>query len=199
MKKHICLLVVALLLNACGPTATDVPATETRTSATEASTAEMEASKTPTPFELRSPGFEPEGMIPERFSCNGEDLAPELMWSSPPEGTQSLALVFNDPDAGSQGWVHWVLFNLPPDLRGLPEGQSAEAIPAESVNGANSWGTGGYGGPCPPPGSTHRYVFSLYALDTALDLPEGSTRAEVLAAIEGHVLAEAELAGSFRR
>ena len=151
------------------------------------------------PFELTSPAFESEGSIPKHFACNGDDTSPELTWGDAPAGTQSLALIFNDPDAGASGWVHWVLFNIPPNTTGLPEGVGADAIPAGSLNGDNSWGTPGFRGPCPPEGSTHRYVFSLYALDISLEGPQGATRKELLAAMDGHILAQSDLAANFSR
>ncbi|MEX2161684.1 MAG: YbhB/YbcL family Raf kinase inhibitor-like protein [Anaerolineales bacterium] len=152
------------------------------------------------PFELSSPAFEGEGIIPDRYSCKGEDISPELRWGDPPAGTQSYAIVFDDPDAGGGGWVHWVAYNIPPDARAMPEAVPSTAVIRDSaVHGANSWGSLQYRGPCPSQGSTHRYLFKLYALDAMLDLEPGAGKRELLAAMEGHILAEVELAANFTR
>jgi Raf kinase inhibitor-like YbhB/YbcL family protein len=138
-------------------------------------------------------------MIPVRFTCDGEDRSPELAWSGAPVGTETFALVVDDPDAPGGDWVHWVLFDLPAESTGLPEGVPASEHPEPGgVHGKNSWGRLGYGGPCPPSG-THRYFFRLYALDRRLALRAGATKAEVLAAAEGHVLDRAELMGRYSR
>jgi Raf kinase inhibitor-like YbhB/YbcL family protein len=153
----------------------------------------------PMEFKLSSPAFQAEEPIPTRFACDAEDLSPELGWGDPPEGTQSFVLIMDDPDAPVGTWVHWVLFNIPGAQRGLSEGISPEAEFADgSLHGENSWGNLGYGGPCPPSG-THRYFFKLYAIDFMLDLPSGASKAQVMDAIEGHVLAESELMGIYTR
>lgn len=150
-------------------------------------------------IELKSAAFAPGEPIPTRYTCDGDDLSPPLEWGDPPEGTQSLALIVDDPDAPGGTWVHWVLYNLPADTRSL-----AEAIPADadlqdgSQHGNNSWKRLGYGGPCPPSG-THRYFFKLYALDTVLDPDPGKSKDNLLQAIEGHILAQAELMGTYTR
>ena len=150
---------------------------------------------------LTSTAFEPGGPIPARHTCDGEDIAPPLQWSDPPEGTRSFALVVDDPDAPDprapqRVWVHWVLYDLPADARSLPEGGTP--LPPGTRQGRNDWGRTGYGGPCPPIGR-HRYFHKLYALDTVLgDLGE-PTKAELLAAMQGHVLAEAQLIGTYER
>jgi hypothetical protein len=151
-------------------------------------------------LELTSEAFAAEGAIPERFTCDGEDVSPPLSWSAPPEGTQSFALIVDDPDAPAGTWVHWVLFNIPADTRSLPEAVPAEdQLPDGSLQGENSWRRHDYGGPCPPSGSTHRYVFKLFALDTRLDLQAGATKEQVLSAMEGYVLAQGELTGTYSR
>ena len=120
-----------------------------------------EPTEPPMPFELTSPAFVHGDPIPVKFSCDGEDISPELVWGDPPEGTQSFVLIFDDPDAPGGTWIHWVLYNIPAEARGLAEGITADPILADgSMNGKNSWGTLGYGGPCPPSG-THRYFFKL--------------------------------------
>jgi Raf kinase inhibitor-like YbhB/YbcL family protein len=149
------------------------------------------------PFELTSPAFENEGVIPDRFSCKGEDISPELVWGDPPEGTQSFALVFDDPGAP---WVHWVVYNLAPVLRGLPEAiPDGETVLDTARHGVNSWGTQDFRGPCPPAGSTHRYVFILYALDSTLNFDTVPDKRQLGAAMEGHILAQVELAANFTR
>lgn len=150
-------------------------------------------------FEIRSSAFKHGEPIPRRYTCDGDDVSPPLEWTDPPDGTKSFVLINDDPDAPAGTWVHWVLFNIPATARSLPEGVSDDReFPDGSRNGRNSWNRLGYGGPCPPSG-THRYFFKLYALDTVLDLPPGATKAQVLDAIEGHVLAQAELMGTYRR
>ncbi|RLE11685.1 MAG: YbhB/YbcL family Raf kinase inhibitor-like protein [Actinobacteria bacterium] len=143
-------------------------------------------------MQITSPSFEQGADIPTVFSCDGDDLSPELNIENIPDNTVTLALIMDDPDAPGGTWVHWVAFDFPPtDV--IPEG-----IPLLGIGGNNSWGTTGYGGPCPPSG-THRYFFKLFALDDALELPEGSTIEEVLGAMEGHILARGELMGRYTR
>ncbi|MGD2124588.1 MAG: YbhB/YbcL family Raf kinase inhibitor-like protein [Desulfobacteraceae bacterium] len=138
-------------------------------------------------------------MIPRQYTCDGKDISPPLSWSAVPEGTQSLALICDDPDAPMGTWVHWVLFNLPANIDSLPEEVPASrTLDSGAKHGKNDFRRFGYGGPCPP-GGTHRYYFKLYALDTMLDLDPGLTKAELLKAMEGHVLAEGQLMGCYRR
>jgi len=146
-------------------------------------------------FELTSSVFANGEGIPAKYTCDSEDISPPLEWSNPPEGTQSLALIMDDPDAPVGTWDHWLLFNIPADLRSFPE---QAGPPPGSVDGKNSWGRTGYGGPCPPSG-THRYFFKFYALDNTLDLPAGADKTQLLQAIEGHILAQAELMGTYAR
>ena len=151
-------------------------------------------------LELTSEAFGPQEAIPERFTCDGEEISPPLSWSAPPDATRSFVLIVDDPDAPMGTWVHWVLFNVPADARALPENVPAEdQLPDGSLHGNNSWRRSDYGGPCPPSGSSHRYVFKLYALDTQLDLEAGATKKQVLDAIDGHVLAYGELVGTYSR
>jgi hypothetical protein len=150
-------------------------------------------------FELTSAAFAAGEPIPPQYTCDGEDISPPLEWSEPPAGTQSLALICDDPDAPVGTWVHWVLFNLPAGARALPEAVPSDADLSDGGrHGNNSWRRLGYGGPCPP-SATHRYFFKLYALDTALDLAAGASKKELLGAMEGHVLAQAELMGVYSR
>lgn len=153
-------------------------------------------------MEIRSPAFAHEGEIPRRHTCDGEDLSPPLAWSGAPAGTASLALIVDDPDAPDPAapkmtWVHWVVADLPADGTGLAEGASG-TLPAGAREGRNDWRRTGWGGPCPPVGR-HRYFFKLYALDTRLPHLAAPTKAELERAIEGHVLARAELVGTYRR
>jgi Raf kinase inhibitor-like YbhB/YbcL family protein len=153
---------------------------------------------------LRSAAFADGQPIPRRHTGDGEDLSPPLSWTGIPPGATELALIVDDPDAPtSQPWVHWVIYNLPADEQGLPEGVPPVAtprIPAGCLQGTNSWGGFGYRGPAPPRGhGTHRYVFRLYALKGPLDLTVGLQKDGLLDAIKGHVLAEATLTGTYRR
>ena len=141
---------------------------------------------------LTSPAFAQDEAIPLQFSCDGDDVSPELIWSGISESAASLVLIMDDPDAPVGTWDHWLLFNMAPELEGLPQGGTA------GTDGNNSWNRTGYGGPCPP-GGTHRYFFKLYALDTTLDLPAGTAKGTLEAAMEGHILGQTELMGSYTR
>lgn len=153
------------------------------------------------PLELSSAAFEHKGPIPVRHACHGENLSPPLAWNQPPPGTVSYALIMDDPDAVPVAgfvWDHWLLFNLPAQVTSLAEGVPQEGELADgSRQGENSSNRLGYAGPCPPGGQTHGYVFRLYALDTTLDLPAGASKEEILQAMEGHILAQAELVGMY--
>jgi Raf kinase inhibitor-like YbhB/YbcL family protein len=152
---------------------------------------------------LTSAAFEPQGEIPARFTCEGEDLSPPLAWSGLPEGARSLALIVDDPDAPDPAapkmtWVHWVLYNLPPSAAGLAEAVASRDLPAGTSEGINDWKRTGYGGPCPPIGR-HRYFFKLYALDTELPDLGRPNKAQLEKAMAGHVLAQAELVGTYQK
>jgi len=152
---------------------------------------------------LKSPAFSPLGEIPKRYTCEGSDVSPPLAWSGVPEGTESVALVVDDPDAPDpkapkMTWVHWVLYNLPPTAGALPEAVAPEALPPGTQQGLNDWNRPGYGGPCPPIGR-HRYFHKLYALDTVFTDLQSPTKAELLRAMEGHLLAETELVGTYQK
>ncbi|MEW5768638.1 MAG: YbhB/YbcL family Raf kinase inhibitor-like protein [bacterium] len=151
------------------------------------------------PFELTSSAFVTGKPIPRKYTCDGEDISPPLQWSDPPQGTQSFALISDDPDAPMGTWVHWVLYNLPANRRTLPENITSDAeLPDGSRHGKNSWRRLGYGGPCPP-GGTHRYFFKFYALDTVLNLASGASKDQLLQAMKGHILAQTELMGAYTR
>ncbi len=150
-------------------------------------------------LEIKSTAFEEGGSIPKEYTCDGTDISPPLSWTQPPEGTKSLVLICDDPDAPMGTWVHWVLYGLSPDTLELPEDiPDKKEILDGARQGTNDFRRIGYGGPCPPSG-THRYYFKLYAIDSELDLSSGATKKEVLKNIEGHVLAEGQLMGRYSR
>jgi len=152
------------------------------------------------PLKLSSPDFTSGGTIPKQFTCDGADTSPALEWGDPPQGTQSFALIVDDPDAPVGTWVHWVLFNLPASARSLGQNvPKKEELPDGSRQGRNDFGTTGYGGPCPPAGTPHRYFFKLYALDAKLGLKAGATKKDVERAQQGHVLAQGEWMGRYGR
>ena len=148
---------------------------------------------------ITSTVFTEGGMIPQDYTCDGEDISPPLTWSSVPDGTKSLALICDDPDAPMGTWVHWVLFDIPAHIMELPTKIPPEKIIQNGAkHGMNDFRKLGYGGPCPP-GGTHRYYFKLYALDTEINLEAGITKAQLLKAMEGHILAEGQLMGRYSR
>ena len=150
-------------------------------------------------IKITSSVFDEGGMIPSKYTCQGEDVSPPLAWTSVPGGTKTLALICDDPDAPMGTWVHWVLFNLPANITDLPESVPPKKILENGAKqGTNDFRKIGYGGPCPP-GGTHRYFFKLYALDTELNLEPGITKAQLLKAMEGHILAQGQLMGKYRR
>lgn len=151
-------------------------------------------------IKLTSPSFDHGDSIPVKYTCEGEDVSPPLVWSDVPDGTRSLALVCDDPDAPSGTWVHWVMYDIPPKFSELSEGvPTTEVTPRGAKQGMNDFKRLGYGGPCPPRGDAHRYFFRIYALDIAPGLPAGATRADLQRAIEGHVLEQGELVGLYER
>jgi Raf kinase inhibitor-like YbhB/YbcL family protein len=154
-------------------------------------------------MKLTSTAFKNDASIPSRYTCDGANVSPPLAFGALPPGTKSLALIVTDPDAPDPKapkttWVHWIVYNLPADTAGLREAVPAKGMPAGALDGTNDFGHTGYGGPCPPIGR-HRYVHTLYALDTVLADLDRPTRAKLLAAMEGHVLAKVELIGTYQR
>ena len=150
-------------------------------------------------IKVKSTAFEEGGMIPERYTCDGADVSPPLALSAVPEGAKSIALICDDPDAPRGTWVHWVLFNLPPDTKEIPESlPTNKKLENGAMHGINDFRKIGYGGPCPPSG-THRYYFKVYALDTEIDLKAGITKRKLLKAMKGHILAEGQLMGKYTR
>jgi len=155
------------------------------------------------PLTISSPAFSDQGEIPAVFTCQGDDTSPALSWSDAPAGTKSLALIVDDPDAPDPAapkmtWVHWVLYNLPADSTGLPQGVAATALPAGTGQALNDWKRTGYGGPCPPIGR-HRYFFKLYALDAVLPDLGKADKAAVEKAMQGHVLDRAQVVGTYQK
>jgi Raf kinase inhibitor-like YbhB/YbcL family protein len=150
-------------------------------------------------MKLTSSAFTEGAMIPVKYTCDGQNISPPLAWTDVPGGTRALALIYDDPDAPAGLWVHWVVFNLPRDATGLPEGVPPDqTLAIGGVQGMNSGRRLGYGGPCPPSG-THRYYFKLYALDNALSLGSNATAKDLQAAMKGHILAETQLMGRYTR
>src|SRR5687768_10781042 len=152
---------------------------------------------------LSSPAFSPNGDIPKEYTCDGKDLAPALGWSAAPAGTKSFALIVDDPDAPDPKapkttWVHWVLYDIPASASGLPKAATAKDLPARTPEGMNDCKRTGYGGPCPPVGR-HRYFHKLYALDASLGDLGSPTKAKLEKAMQGHILAKAELVGTYQR
>lgn len=146
-----------------------------------------------------STAFENEGNIPSKYTCDGENISPQLRWDEFPEGTKSFALIADDPDAPAGTWVHWVIYDIPSSVNTLPEGvPSDEKLSFGAVHGTNDFKKPGYGGPCPPKG-VHRYFFKLFALNEMLDLKPGLTKKSLLSKIKGHVIAEAQLQGNYSR
>ncbi|GAB4169152.1 MAG: YbhB/YbcL family Raf kinase inhibitor-like protein [Calditrichia bacterium] len=151
-------------------------------------------------FYLKADAFHEGDMIPVKFTCQGEDVSPQLQWGHVPEGTESFALICDDPDAPMGTWVHWVVYNIPADYTGFTEGMgNKQELPDGIQQGVNDFGNTNYGGPCPPPGAPHRYYFKLYALDTLTDFKAGLTKSELLNQIESHIIAKTELMGKYRR
>ncbi len=155
---------------------------------------------TPTRLTITSPAFKMGSTIPKKYTGDGADVSPPLNWDGVPEGTKSLALISDDPDAPVGTWVHWVIFNIPPLEKGLPEGVPKQNTLSNGARqGTNDFRKIGYNGPAPPPGKPHRYYFKLYALDVVLDLPTGIKKAELVKAMEGHILSSSEYMGIYQR
>ncbi|MGD9366286.1 MAG: YbhB/YbcL family Raf kinase inhibitor-like protein [Desulfobacteraceae bacterium] len=154
-------------------------------------------------LKITSSAFEDGGTMAAVYTCEGQNISPPLEWDGIPEGTRSLSLIVDDPDAPDPAapkmtWVHWVLYNLPPDCSGLHQGMISADLPAGSREGINDWKQTGYGGPCPPIGR-HRYFHKLYALDVVLDDLKQPSKPKLLAAMEGHILARAEVVGTYQK
>jgi Raf kinase inhibitor-like protein, YbhB/YbcL family len=184
------LMLSSIVLAACTSSAT----TTSQPSALPISESESSATEATMSLTLTSDAFANGQSIPAKYSCVGKNISPALAWNDPPAGTQSFALIVDDPDAPMGTWVHWVLFNIPANMHSLQENMDTSAMSA----GKNSSGNMRYDGPCPPSG-THRYFFKLYALDSTLSLSPGVMKEQVLNAIKGHILAQGELMGTFSK
>ncbi len=150
-------------------------------------------------IKITSSAFEDQGLITPKYTCDGEDISPPLQWEQLPQDTRSIALICDDPDAPIGTFVHWVLFNLPPETTELPESfPDDETLPDGTRQGVSDFGKTGYGGPCPPSG-THRYFFKIYALNTKVDLVAVADKPALLKAMEGHILAQGQLIGKYKR
>ncbi len=152
---------------------------------------------------LQSSAFEHGGAIPSRYTCQGEDISPPLTWAGVPESARSLVLIVDDPDAPDpkapkMTWVHWLLYNIPPNVSGLPENVGSANLPPGTREGLNDWKRTGYGGPCPPIGR-HRYFHKLYALDTVLEGLNTPTKSQLEAAMKGHIISQTELVGTYQK
>lgn len=198
-KKRLTLLIGAVALAGCERQAEPPPPA---VEPVQAVPAPKEVGGAPMGMTIQSSDFQPGGKIPAKFTADGQDVSPALSWSGLPAGTKELALICDDPDAPTpEPWVHWVIYKLPGNAMGLPENVPTTeklSAPAGAVQGKNSWGRTGYGGPSPPRG-LHHYHFKLYALDATLDLGPGADKKRLLAAMKGHVLAEAEVVGTYER
>ena len=152
------------------------------------------------PMTLTSTAFKNGEAIPKKYTGDGPDLSPPLKWTDPPEHAKSFALICDDPDAPMGTWVHWVVWNIPATARELPEGVAKkDTLPDGAKQGLTDFRSVGYGGPAPPPGKPHRYFFKLYALDTDLSLDASAKKKDLVKAMEDHVLAEAQLIGTYQR
>jgi Raf kinase inhibitor-like YbhB/YbcL family protein len=150
-------------------------------------------------LEIKSSAFKPGETIPKKYTCDGDDISPQISWGKTPDGTKELVLICDDPDAPMGTWVHWVLYGIQPSVNVLAENLTKTDTIGAIKQGKNSFGKIGYGGPCPPKGSVHRYFFKLFAIDTPLDLKPGATKEAVTKAMEGHILARGELMGRYGR
>ena len=171
------------------------PTTKARAAVPQSSAQKQPEAK----FQLTSTSFEADSALPAKYTCDGTNVSPALAWNEPPAGTQSFALVVDDPDVATKTVIHWLIYDLPPATRALPEGVPTKAkLPDGSRQGKNDHGKIGYSGPCPPPGPAHHYFFKLYALDFQTGLKPKATAADVEKAIKGHILAQAELIARFQ-
>jgi hypothetical protein len=194
VKKFSFILTLLIFLGACAPQPTSTSEVPLR--ATEAPTTEAQPAND---FTLTSERFTEGQPIPEKFTCTDQNVSPALAWTDPPSGTETFALIMDDPDAPGDTWIHWVLYNIPGGTSFMPDALPGQGgIAYVGNHGMNTAGNTYYEGPCPPSG-THRYFFKLYALDTALDFSASPDAVELTAAMQGHILAEAQLMGTFAK
>jgi len=197
MRLPIAMILAGIILCACSTTQQPVrPATDKTNPATPKI---PDTATTPVTMTISSPAFQDGAKIPVKYTCKGQSISPTLQWANAPQGAKSYALILEDPDTSSGTLTHWIIFNISPDSNNLPEG-----VPTQTGNqttfsqGNNSFGKTGYDGPCPPSGQSHRYIFSLYALDTVLSqLKAGASKSDVLEAMQSHILASGRLTGTF--
>jgi len=162
--------------------------------------AHFSSTEQPMSLTISSPSFTNGDAIPKKFTCDGPDVSPQLTWTDPPAGTKTFALLADDPDAPAGNWNHWAMWNLPANVRSLPEGVKKNThLPDGSEQGMNDFHKPGYNGPCPPAGKPHRYFFKLFALDTKVSLNSEAGKPELEAAMKGHILAKAEWMGTYKR
>ena len=186
MRRLTLMVLLAFVFAACGKT--EKPLQKAEKGATEMA------------MVITSTAFTDGAAIPKKYTCDGQDASPPLAWTGVPAAAKSLALICDDPDAPMGTWVHWVLWGMAPSTPALPEGMPKDAeLPGGMKQGLNSWPKTGYGGPCPPPGKPHRYFFKLYALNSDLNLPERSNKSALEEAMKGHVLAQAQIMGTYGR
>lgn len=213
-KAPTIIFLIAILITACGANNTDQPKPPSDLPAFTPTSPTIEDEQTtpvvdntdqpqlptdPPAFAITSPAFEDGQPISAVYTCDGEDFSPELNWEGAPEETQSFALIMDDPDAPAGTWVHWVIYNIPANTTQLAENiPPEEALINQAVHGNNSWKKIGYGGPCPPSG-THRYFFTLYALDIQLQTDASINKSELLELIEGRILTQTTLMGTYTR
>ncbi|MGC9516416.1 MAG: YbhB/YbcL family Raf kinase inhibitor-like protein [Methanomicrobiales archaeon] len=186
MKRYLILslTILTLVILASGCTSTDVNQTGNETGG----------------FKLTSSAFTQGKAIPQKYTADGEDISPPLSWTSAPDDTKSFTIICEDPDAPGGTFIHWIVFNIPGNATELPEGiTNQETLDNGAIQGINDFNSIGYGGPAPPTGETHRYAFKIYALDIELNLESGSTIQQVNTAMEGHILAQAQLTGRYGR
>lgn len=151
-------------------------------------------------MQIKSTAFEENGLIPKKYTCDGFDVSPPLTWTKPPAGAKSVAIICDDPDAPMGTWVHWVIYGISPQAAALPENVPPQKeVLRGAKQGTNDFRKIGYGGPCPPKGTAHRYFFKIYALDIELNLPAGASKKDVEKAMQGHILAEGQLIGKYGR
>jgi hypothetical protein len=192
MIRYLLLIGVSILVKACFGDPQEVSTVPSTGAAAEEDSVMA--------IQISSGAFAQGEAIPVQYTCDGEDISPPLAWSGIPDGTRSIALINDDPDAPGRVWVHWVIYNIPADSGGLPENvPTDETLDSGAIQGSNDFRRVGYGGPCPPRGTSHRYFFKLYALDSDLSLDPGATKADVLSTMEGHILGEGQLMGTYQR
>lgn len=154
----------------------------------------------PKTFSMTSTAFQPNDYLPAKYTCDSQDISPALAWTQPPNGTKSLALICDDPDAPGGIWAHWVIFNIPETARQLPEAVPAQSqLTDGSLQGVNDFGRIGYSGPCPLSGKPHHYQFTLYALDQVLSITAGASKNQLVAAMQGHILSQTQLVGLYQK